>query len=131
MPLGTSGLSVEQRNFEAEAQDAEGFKYFRAPDFLAPKILELPGFNALKPPDGATGLDDLPQVESEADEAMQALGRRLASAEMERDQLRDDNKRLTEQNTKLAENLRRTEGKVAELSNEVNVLKANAKLEKK
>lgn len=90
MPPGTSGVSVELQEFETEVRDADGLGYFRAPEYLAPKILDLPGFAAFRPPEGLTDLEDLP-VKNVHDNAVSDLVSQLSTTKAS---LADVNERL-------------------------------------
>jgi len=90
LPVGTAGLSVELQQFEQEVVDAEGFGYFRAPDYLAPKILDLPGFAHVLKPEG-TDLEDFPpgRSASPTDNAIADLATQLKATEIDRDSIND------------------------------------------
>lgn len=91
LPKGTSGVSVELQEFETEVVDAEGLGYFRAPEYLAAKILDLPGFVHFNPPEGLTDLDDIPSRSSPSDNAISDLTSQLQTTTASLD---DANQRL-------------------------------------
>lgn len=91
MPDGVSGVSVDLQNFETEVKDAKGLGYFRAPDYLAAKILDLPGFVAFEPPEGLTELEDIPAHNSPHSNAIADLTAQLSTMTSLRD---DANERL-------------------------------------
>jgi hypothetical protein len=86
MPKGTSGIAVELQEFKVEVVDAEGIGYFRAPDYLAPKIIDLPGFRVSIPPTN-TDLEDFPPGKgaSPNDSAIADLAAQLQATTMSRD----------------------------------------------
>lgn len=86
MPRGTSGVSVEMQEFKVEVVDAEGLGYFRAPDYLAPKIIDLPGFAVALPPDN-TDLEDFPPGKGATpnDSAIADLAAQLQATTADRD----------------------------------------------
>ena len=77
-PEGTEAVSVHQQNFKAEVEDKAGRKYFRIPNHFAPVLIELPGFDAVDPPEG-TDLADFPPADPERDEAIERLTRQVES----------------------------------------------------
>jgi hypothetical protein len=84
-PEGTTGVSVDLQEFDEEVKDAEGLGYFRAPDYLAAKILDLPGFIRINPPNGTTDLDDLPARNSPNDTAISDLVSQVQALTIGRD----------------------------------------------
>lgn len=130
MPAGTNGVTIELREFEAEAEakaeDGKVYKYFRAPDYLAPKIVALPGFLTMAPPDGATMLSDLPETDAEQDELTGGLTKKLAEVTQERDELKallHDAQLLVKQSD---QKVRDAERYSAELQNKVDKLEKDA-----
>jgi hypothetical protein len=100
LPKGTSGISVQNQEFSAEATDAEGNEYFRAPDHFAPLILDMPGFVSVGAPPG-TDLPDLPKADPERDTAITRMTATVQSLEAERDTLLKENAELRERITVL------------------------------
>lgn len=84
-PRGTSGVSVELQEFSPEVEDAEGLGYFRAPDYLSAKILDLPGFVRLDPPEGLTDLGDIPPSNSTHGQAIVDLTAQVTAITQARD----------------------------------------------
>jgi len=88
-PQGYDRISVQQQQFEPEAEDDDGRKYFRAPDHFAPLILAIKGFAvAAKPPEGAPA--DLPQADPLRDSAISLLTRTGEALKLENANLRSD-----------------------------------------
>lgn len=88
-PPGVEAAQIELQDYRAEYRDEKG-SYFRASDHFAPKILQLPGFEAPGQPEGAPG--DLPDGDIERGNAIEALGlensalrARLAEIAVDRD----------------------------------------------
>jgi hypothetical protein len=107
-PKGCSRISVERQEFSAEALDEAGREYFRAPNHFAPKILALPGFAAVDPPDGAP--DDLSNADPLRDSAISDLSRH--------------NDALREELTNLRSDLGAANAKIVALTNEKVALEA-------
>jgi hypothetical protein len=84
-PSGTTGVSVDLQEFDIEVTDAEGLGYFRAPDYLAAKILDLGGFVRINPPNGTTDLDDLPARNNPNDNAISDLVSQVQALTIGRD----------------------------------------------
>lgn len=124
MPKGTTGVSVDLQEFETEVKDAEGLGYFRAPEYLAAKILDLPGFVAFKPPEGLTDLADLPSKSSPTDNAISDLVAQLSTMTASRD---DANERLHIANRQvhsLGEEIKRLQVVIGELETKNNAAPA-------
>jgi len=87
LPKGTSGVSVEMQEFKVEVVDVEGLGYFRAPDYLAPKIIDIPGFAVALPPE--TDLEDFPpgRAASPNDSAIADLANQLQATTADRDSI--------------------------------------------
>jgi hypothetical protein len=85
-PQGTDRISVALQEFQPEATDADGKQFFRAPDHFAGIILDLPGFRAAQPPEGAPA--DLPQADPLRDGAIGQLGAQIDALKLENEALR-------------------------------------------
>jgi hypothetical protein len=88
LPEGTNGVAVEHHAFECEIRDSEGWGYFRAPEHLAPRILEVPGFIVTTPPEGAP--EDLPRADPLRDGAIAQLSQENQSLRYELQNTRID-----------------------------------------
>lgn len=85
---GHEAISIEQQEFRAEAKDAEGYSYFRAPNHFAPKILALAGYAVVDPPD-ADGPDN-DQERTDKDTAITQLSQELEAAKEDARTLREN-----------------------------------------
>jgi len=88
-PKGVERISVERQQFVAEATDAAGVGYFRAPDHFAPMILTINGFTiASEVPEGAPA--DLPRADPLRDTAIAKLTVEAEAMKIEVQNLRTD-----------------------------------------
>ena len=89
-PEGYDNISVQMQHFSAEAIDAEGRGYFRAPNHFAPLILSTNlGFEAdVIPPEGSP--DDLPKADPLRDGAIAELTALSEAQKQEIANLRSD-----------------------------------------
>jgi hypothetical protein len=124
-PEGATNITVERQAFAIEVTDVSGRGYFRAPDYLAPRILAIGGFTLADDlPEGAP--EDLPKEDPARDSAIVELTQTVEALRLELTHARTDIAAatarivaLSNEKTDLQERLRVSEALVAELEDKI------------
>lgn len=117
LPLGTSGVSVDQVEYNAEAKDNVGHNYVRVPDHKLVTVLAIPGYLSMKPPE--TDLEDLPHTDAQVDSALQAMASELSKVTQHRDELAVQVDKTQREITRLETMVRDMEKRNADLTTEI------------
>lgn len=125
-PLGHTAISIEQQEFKAEAKDASGFEYFRAPNHFAPKILSLGGYAVVDPPE--QGPDD-DKERTDKDQAIGTLSQELEAAQEEAKNLRENLNALSAEHIALTNERDGLAQKVADLTHKLTELEEEKEAE--
>lgn len=117
-PEGVTSISVEQQAFGPEFTDKKtGQNWFRAPDHFAAKILDLQGFFAGEPPEGAP--EDLPKEDPARDSAFGQMSGQIGNLQLENDNLKASLAEVSAERDDLKLKLYESEQRVTELAEQL------------